>query len=258
VSKRTISLVATLIVGTVFVPAVRADVVSFEMFPLTGEVRIANTNATPFEFVFYSITSPTPALNGSPSVWKSITDHYDASGNGYIDALNNWTKFASSSTQLAEGVFSDPGGALSPFRSVSLGDVWIPDGTPATTDLTVQIVEADEQFSTVVRRLAIDGDYNQDGVVDMDDFDEWKLRYGDSGTFGSLRADGNLNGVVDAADYTVWRNNAGLALPGLALSTSASTELSMFLLGAAIVPEPSAAALLLAAAALLAPGRRRH
>jgi hypothetical protein len=64
--------------------------------------------------------------------------------------------------------------------------------------------------------------------------------------------------VVDAADYTIWRNNAGLALPGLALSASASTELSVFLLGGATVPEPASAALLVAAISLLVAGRRRH
>jgi hypothetical protein len=49
------------------------------------------------------------------------------------------------------------------------------------------------------------GDYNADGVVDADDYGEWRK------TFGSqtqLWADGNGNGRVDAADYAVWRNGS--------------------------------------------------
>jgi hypothetical protein len=64
------------------------------------------------------------------------------------------------------------------------------------------------------------GDYNADGVVDADDYGEWRK------TFGSqtqLWADGNGNGRVDTADYVVWRN--GLSPPDIGTSVG--------------VPEPS-------------------
>lgn len=50
------------------------------------------------------------------------------------------------------------------------------------------------------------GDYNQDGDVDLADYDQWKTSVGTIVTPGDA-ADGSLNGVVDAADYTVWRDH---------------------------------------------------
>ena len=256
--KRTLSLAVILGVCGAGLPSARGDALSVEMYPLTGEIRFANASAAPFSFVFYSITSSTSSLNPNPAVWDSIADDYDLSGNGFIDPLNNWTKFSSTFSQLTEGVFAEPGGTLSPFRAVSLGDVWDAPPLPSTANLAFQILESDYQFTTVNKRLAIDGDYNLDGAVDMADYNEWKLRYGQSATFGSLRADGNLNGIVDAADYTIWRNNAGLSLPGFGLGSAAIAELSNFLWGVTTVPEPSAILLLLSAAGLFVLGRRIH
>lgn len=52
--------------------------------------------------------------------------------------------------------------------------------------------------------VASSGDYDQNGVVNTDDYRLWR------GTYGSrddLRADGNRDGLVDGADYSVWRDN---------------------------------------------------
>ena len=81
------------------------------------------------------------------------------------------------------------------------------------------------------------GDYNADGVVDADDYGEWRK------TFGSqtqLWADGNGNGRVDAADYVVWRNGSTAA--GIGSSVG--------------VPEPSAVLSVTAMVAMLALRRR--
>jgi hypothetical protein len=256
--KHRLSLAVVLWLCGVLSQFASADPLMVEMFPFTGEIRLSNATAAPYSFLYYSITSSTFSLNGSPAVWDSIADDYDVSGNGYIDPINNWTKFSATTSQLTEGVFNDPGGSLNAFRSVSLGDVWDAPALPATSDLMFQALESDYQFSSVNARLAIDGDYNWDGAVSMADFDEWKLQYGQSGTLGSLRADGNLNGVVDAADYTVWRNNVGLALPGFGLGSAESVELSNFFASGDVVPEPAGAVLLLTAAAFLALTRRRR
>ena len=52
------------------------------------------------------------------------------------------------------------------------------------------------------------GDYNNNGMIDVPDYDLWKT---DFGSTTNLAADGNGDKVVDAADYTVWRDNLGLS-----------------------------------------------
>jgi hypothetical protein len=68
----------------------------------------------------------------------------------------------------------------------------------------------------------IAGDYDGNGVVEINDYLIWRQEFGLSGT--GLSSDGNGNSTVDAADYVVWRDNF------VAMASS---------LAAPPVPEPS-------------------
>lgn len=48
------------------------------------------------------------------------------------------------------------------------------------------------------------GDYDGNGIVSFDDWDEWREMFGRTDW---PFADGNHNGIVDAGDYTVWRDS---------------------------------------------------
>jgi hypothetical protein len=203
------------------------------LFPLTGEVQLRNSSASAVPFAFSSITSPFGALNGNAAVWKSISGNYDASGNGFIDPLFNWTKISATSTELTEGAFSGPGGSLAAFRSVSLGQIWNPALYPSN-DLTFTILQADTTPVVVTKQYAIAGDYDSDGTVNAADYVVWQANFGSTTNLG---ADGNLNGVVDAADYMVWRNNFGLSFPaGAGSSLGGGASLSA---AGVAVPEPA-------------------
>jgi hypothetical protein len=56
----------------------------------------------------------------------------------------------------------------------------------------------------------VPGDYNLNGVVQVNDYTIWKSNYGNYGEVAP--GDGNGDGIVSAADYTVWRNNLGATL----------------------------------------------
>ncbi|MEX0642239.1 MAG: hypothetical protein WD468_06035 [Pirellulales bacterium] len=227
-----------------------------QLFPLTGEIQLRNKNASAFSFAYYSIGSSGSFLNGSPSIWKSISGTYDDNGNGFIDPTHSWNKLSSIATELAEGAFSGPGGTLPANRAISLGQIWNPIALP---DLVVEVQDANELPASVTIEYALSGDYWRDGVVNQLDYDTWRQNFGSS---LSLDADGNLNGVVDAGDYVIWRDNFGNSIPSLAIGAGSGAAL---IFGAAI-PEPPAAVLLgLAIAIALSPARparrgaaRRH
>jgi hypothetical protein len=226
----------------------RGSNLTAQIFPLTGEIRLRNTGASAVPLVFYSITSPSGALNSSALVWKSITDFYDVSGNGFIDPAVNWTKISSTSMELTEGVFSGVGGSLAAFRSVSLGHIWNSALYPAH-DLSISAFQPDTQAITISVVPALAGDYNNGGGVGPLDYQIWRQNFGST---TNLDADGNLNGIVDAADYAIWRNNLGLLIG----AGSGSGSGSGLLLGGA-VPEPASAFLLLSAAGALLTARVR-
>jgi hypothetical protein len=216
------------------------------LFPLTGEIQLRNSSGLAVPFVSYSITSPFGALDSNSGVWKSISDNYDVSGNGFIDPSFNWTKISATSSELTEGAFSGPGGSLAAFRSVSLGQIWNPALYPSN-DLTFTILQADTTPVVVTKHYAVAGDYNSDGTVNSADYAVWRSNFGST---ISLGADGNLNGVVDAADYTVWRNNLGLLLPaGAGSSLSGGASLSA---AGVVVPEPAGLLLIIMSGAFAA------
>jgi hypothetical protein len=218
-----------------------------QLFPLTGEVRLLNSNADPVPFVFLSIESPAGALDSSNGVWKSIAENYDrpggaTPGNGFIDPNGDWVKLSNTSTMLSEGALDLDGGSLPAFRAISLGHIWDPFLVDFP-DLEFDIRD-DTQTIPVSIELALDGDYSSDYTVDQADYIIWR-KYLDSMT--AYFADGDLDGVVDLDDRLVWQSNFGVTLP-LPPYGSGSGGLSA---DAGGVPEPSSAVLFLLAAALL-------
>jgi hypothetical protein len=124
------------------------------------------------------------------------------------------------------------------------GDVFYPDfyldnvpngpnpyGNAPTIELSVTILP-DEPLL---------GDYDESGVVDVDDYATWKAAFGSAVAAGT-GADGNGDGIVDAADYSVWRDNLGGGVGGNA--------------GVAAVPEPGTILLLVVTGVMLAMQRR--
>ena len=94
---------------------------------------------------------------------------------------------------------------------------------------------------SLLLRLALPGDYDKNGAVDINDFYVWRQTFGSSDT---LMADGNADGLVDAADFTVWRNGFGnsgdglgglvdglVAVPAPSARASAAVLMAMTLLG---------------------------
>jgi hypothetical protein len=212
---------------------------TLQLYPLTGEMRLLNSGSTPIPFIFYEIASPSGGLNSANGVWTSISDTFDASGNGFIDSTSNWTELPLNTTKLAEGVVVGPGGSLLPYRSIGLGRVWNPNiATPASIIPT--FVQSQGQNAIPMdKTLVVDGDYTTvDLSVDQQDYAVWSLLYGAT---NFPMADGNHDGVVNAADYTVWRDNLGAHYVGSGLGNASGGGA----LAASAVPEPTGVSLAL-------------
>jgi len=253
-SKRTLTFAIVCLAIVAPCAAANLDV---QLFPLSGEVRFRNSSASPVPFVYYSIASPSGALNGSNLTWKSIAENYDTPspptpGNGYIDPNGAWVELSAASTELTEGALDVDGGSLPPFRSVSLGQIWNPALYPSP-DLVFTVLQADTTPVAITTQFAVAGDYNSNGTVDPPDFLLWRQNFGST---TSLNADGNLNGIVDAADFVIWRNNFGLSLPGAGSLLQGGGSGSLLTLGTA-VPEPAAAILFVSAAGAMLTVRGR-
>ncbi len=95
------------------------------------------------------------------------------------------------------------------------------------------------------------GDFDQNMVVNGDDYALWRSTYGNgsSGLHVGALADGNYNGVVDAADYVLYRKNVGKTGPTHP-GTGSATDMST-------VPEPTAVFLLVAGLGMLSLRRWR-
>jgi hypothetical protein len=81
---------------------------------------------------------------------------------------------------------------------------------------------------------AVNGDYNNNGIVDSGDYALWRRFLGQNRTLPNRTASGTISG----ADYTTWRNNFGRVAPGVATAE----------LNAGAVPEPASGLLALLSA----------
>lgn len=227
-----------------------AAAVEVQLFPLTGDVRLANPNATTFDFVFYELTSPAGVFTGVPADWTSITDTYDSGSNSAFTSDSQWVEFSADANSVSEGLFSGAG-HLAANRSIGLGAIWNPE-LVKPNDIEVTILGGDSLAVDAVKVISLLGDYNLDLVIDASDYTVWRDNFGST---AFPHADGNFNGVVDAADYMVWRDHFGDTLVGSGFGASTTSGGG---LAAIAVPEPATTFLAFLAVVLMACGRTRR
>ena len=204
----------------------------------TGELRLTNVGLTDFNLIGYTIDQPSAELQSDE--WLAVTGRLDTSteGDSSFDSENPWLILAPLTTpptsvdELSEGTTLGSGGTLTAGDSLYLGAVW---NTSSAMDVEVTVVsDLDEVLSATVTYVPT-GDYNEDGIVDSDDYTLWRSQFGTSGI--GLLADGNADQVVDLEDYTLWRNNLG---------ATATSVVAPSLAALVTVPEPATVYLLLA------------
>lgn len=193
------------------------DLVAVEVNRDTGEVRIvadpgAGQNIT---FQSYEVrSSVSGAINDAN--WNSI-----AATNA--DPNDTWqeTSTSGSRTEVAEsdvtGNGADDGFTLTPGSGISLGNIWdrVPD------DLQdVSLILLDTTGTTIAATVSytgsavVEGDYSGDGIVDINDWPQFRAMYGADFT-GLTLAEAYLAGDLDGDydndidDYNIFVKAAG-------------------------------------------------
>ncbi len=211
--------------STVFAFDIIADTAS-------GEILFRNFTGTTVNLDGYQFDSLSGAL--LPGNLGGVTGELDMSGDMSLDADSDWFVIASTTNSIAEASLVELSGSLDHGETVSLGILW---DFNAAQDVTALVSAGPSVFVVPVDFLDLTGDYDTNGIVNLDDYLTFTTNFGSTIELG---ADGNGDGIVDAADFTIWRdafevavspaNNVGVFLePGTNLSTSFAST----------VPEPN-------------------
>jgi hypothetical protein len=132
----------------------------------------------------YVYRGPDPSLQGTYIFGDEVSSHY----------------FSMNTTTF---VVTNIDGLLTP----NAGTLTAPSSFAEDTVGNQYIVTYGGSVFRINTTQLLPGDYDQDGDVDMDDYETWRSTFGATGT--ALAADGNHNGVIDEADYVLWRANLG-------------------------------------------------
>jgi hypothetical protein len=220
----------------------------------TGNITLTKTGPDVTGFVGYELNSVAGSFNQAG--WLSIADTYDDSGNGTVDADDDWTELTQlgASTDLAESQMTgapNNGGTL--IGSINLGNAW--------TKTPFQDVSGRLQFADgTVRTLQVQytgtavpsGDLDGNGLINVSDWTLFKSGQGTNfagltAVQGYLKGDLDDDGDHDLTDFIRFRT-----------AFDAANGAGAFEAALAGVPEPATMLLLLTAAAVGANVRRRQ
>jgi hypothetical protein len=199
----------------------------------TGEIRINNPTTAPLEFSLYDIESPANRLR---TTWAGL-GNLNAIGSGDGE---KWEKsFAANGSYISE-LFLQGSSTIAPGQSLSLGMAY----NTGVTDNNMTFTYFDLGLNSIITGevkfvdsfAGLQGDFNNDGVVNLADYTVWRDNLG-AATEGALNGNGNGLGGVDAADYALWKSNFGNTNSGSVASvTSAVPEPAALLLLASVLP----------------------
>ncbi len=170
--------------------------------PGAGEVSLGEWEDIP-DGSIPSVPTGNAATIGVQNQWVVLTitnldGLIEFAANGYvIDTFDNSSNtYASGSVLLAH---SDP------TNSVNLDNQFgFSNGTIFDNLIVTQIIDG------------LEGDFNEDSIVDAADYTLWRDSLNQSVTPGT-GADGSGNGLIDQADYDLWANNYGNSDTSVAL-----------------------------------------
>ena len=216
------------------------DVLTLSINTTTGATEILNDTVTPFDINYYRITSSSEDLNVAG--WNSFSDQVldPTDGPDLGSALGNgigetWDEAGGSDSGVLSELFL-LGSSAFDGRTESLGNAFVPGGDTSLDSLTFEYQQADTEEVFTGNIVFVGGgigaDFDNNGIVDGDDFLRWQRGLGLTNQANNSTGDADGNGTVDGLDLAIWRAQFGGA-PVVVAAASATT-----------VPEPTTIGLL--------------
>jgi hypothetical protein len=176
----------------------------------------------------YEILSDTDRL--TTAGWSSL-DENDFEG------ANTWLEVDSSASQIGE-VNQTGFTTLEPGETLNLGPLYLGGAQDLHLNFLLEddvagIGTAGKVFYEQFVQISVDGDYNEDGIVNAADYTVWRNRLGQNSPLPNTDPNDN-DGTVTQAEYNYWKSRFG------ATSGSGSGGASGVAPVSSAVPEPTA------------------
>jgi hypothetical protein len=179
-------------------------------FAVTGTHAVAGTDFTQLNMIGLS--------------WASSTHGTIANGEGTVNVFQDTTLVVNIAAGLSKGVHStaDLGTANDPFATQSLSLVVSGNDLTGSSFDKIKIIGGSATvtctndgngdgivtLTNIFSNPTLAGDINNDGLVDVADYNIWAANVGKTGA-SWLQGDLNGDGLVDVADYNIWAANVG-------------------------------------------------
>ena len=199
----------------------------------TGEVKLFGDDITSLDVTSYSLKSSLGQLlfgNLTSLESQNIGDPAMDPNNGIgFEILSQTSNDITEADLIGSTVFDNS-------TSLSLGNIFNTATNALDRDLVLSFTTLAGTFAgqvIYIPGVAVEGDYNGDGIVDAADYIVWRKHLGASITLPNENPSATTPGIVDQEDYDYWRSRFG--------ATSGSGSLN----ATSAVPEPVTAALVL-------------
>ncbi|MEN1678795.1 MAG: hypothetical protein AAGJ46_04340 [Planctomycetota bacterium] len=223
--------------GLVVYEGIPTDTLTLNIDRTTGDAQIINGFRSSISIDTYTVTSESGSLDV---------------GAGGFDAIGGDWQVAESDPDAVSELNPLSQLTLGSGAAQSLGSLFDFDAVGAEEDLVFEFslpTDTTSRFGKVVFAdelsvlpQGLDGDFNDDGLVDAADYTVWRDNLGSSSDALNGNGTGDPSGLVVIADYLLWRSQFGASAGASQLPAS--------------VPEPGALAIACCLAGLL--GIRRQ
>ncbi|TWT78317.1 hypothetical protein Pla123a_11080 [Posidoniimonas polymericola] len=216
------------------------DPLTLRVNTTTGQMWIVNNSTAAYAFDSYRVSSDTDALLSADAKWSSLSDQgVDSVDGDDADSIvgngigETWDEAGGAGPGVLAESFLFGSSELSPSEMLSLGRPIAP-GVSTGLEFTYRRADTGALQTGLLEFVTgggLQGDFNNDGVVDAADYTLWRDNEGDPDE--SAIGNNGDGGGIGPGDYLVWKNNYGAAASSASVAEQAPEPGCLVLAGLA-------------------------